>query len=160
MSDWKYIYIEDGKENFTDAPPMKPYPSFQTELEADPNTGLVKKRGAPWEKNFTLPFAPPYKSFKDPSEGPCDEAHPQIFHMFLLDWEELWVWKGAFAHRWSRLGKYNTAVSHLNKGSVLGSFLFRTASKSGLDFHPMTVSTNTKDAHLGGILMCSLTRLG
>ena len=33
---------------------MIPHPSFQTELEADPNAGLVKKRGAPWEKNFTF----------------------------------------------------------------------------------------------------------
>ena len=90
MSDWKYIYIEDGKENFTDASPMKPYPSFQTELEADPNAGLVKKRGAPWEKNFTLPFALPYKSFKDLPEGPCDEAHPRIFHMF---------WTGPFTDK-------------------------------------------------------------
>ena len=82
MSDWRYICIEDGKGNSTDAPPAKPYPSFQTELEADPNAGLVKERGAPWERNFTLPFAPPYKSFNDLPEGPCDEAHPRIFHMF------------------------------------------------------------------------------
>ena len=49
--------------------------------------------------------------------------------IFLLDWEELWGWKGAFAYRWSRLKKYNRAVLHMNKGSALGSFLFRTALK-------------------------------
>ena len=54
MSDRKYVYTGDGKENFTDAPPTKLYPSFQTELEADPNAGLVKKRGASWETNFTF----------------------------------------------------------------------------------------------------------
>jgi WD repeat and SOF domain-containing protein 1 len=73
--------------------------------------------------------------------------------IFLRDWEELWGWKGAFAYRWSRLEKYNTAVLHLNKGSAVGSFLFRTALKNGLDFHPMTVSRYTKDAHLEELLL-------
>ena len=54
MSGWKCIYIENGKENVTDALPTEPRPSFQAELEADPNTGLVKKRGAPREKNITF----------------------------------------------------------------------------------------------------------
>ena len=361
MSDWKYIYIEDGKENFTDSHPVKLYPSFQTELEADPNAGLTKKRGVGWEKNFTLPPVTQYQSFKELSEGPCDEDHPRLFHMFwtgpftdkpylallsflytqnlglhlppdqpdpkvcrpqfwlwinpgpaasvpnpnalrnmfeslktnpwaspflhprfkdviqfklwntteqldgipelegewrtlegglfnsgghiiqvpkekedeksksetmtpsssegtdgdktvgegasatneadpddddmlnrlgskssssydrlsvilsdmarfilchrfggiyldadtifLRDWEELWGWKGAFAYRWSRLEKYNTAVLHLNKGSALGSFLFRTALRNGLDFHPMTVSRYTKDSYLEELLL-------
>ncbi|KAF9022949.1 hypothetical protein BDZ89DRAFT_956120 [Hymenopellis radicata] len=73
--------------------------------------------------------------------------------IFLRDWEELWGWKGAFAYRWSRLEKYNTAVLHLNKGSALGTFLFRTALKNDLDFHPMTVSRYTKDAHMEGLLL-------
>jgi WD repeat and SOF domain-containing protein 1 len=73
--------------------------------------------------------------------------------ILLRDWEELWGWKGAFAYRWSRLEKYNTAVLRLNKGSALGSFLFRTALKNGLDFHPMTVSRYTKDAVLEGLLL-------
>lgn len=73
--------------------------------------------------------------------------------IFLRDWEELWGWKGAFAYRWSRLEKYNTAVLRLNKGSALGTFLFRTALKNGLDFHPMTVSRYTKDAYLEGLLL-------
>ncbi|KAH9487043.1 hypothetical protein JR316_0001109 [Psilocybe cubensis] len=73
--------------------------------------------------------------------------------IFLRDWEELWGWKGAFAYRWSRLEKYNTAVLHLNKNSALGKFLFRTALKNNLDFHPMTVSKYTKEAHLEGLLM-------
>ncbi|EGO05214.1 hypothetical protein SERLA73DRAFT_164766 [Serpula lacrymans var. lacrymans S7.3] len=73
--------------------------------------------------------------------------------IFLRDWEELWGWKGAFAYRWSRLEKYNTAVLRMNKNSALGSFLFRTALKNGLDFHPMTVSRYTKDAYLEGLLL-------
>ena len=73
--------------------------------------------------------------------------------IFLRDWEELWGWKGAFAYRWSRLEKYNTAVLRMNKGSALGSFLFRTALKNGLDFHPMTVSRYTADSHLEGLLL-------
>ena len=73
--------------------------------------------------------------------------------IFLRDWEELWGWKGAFAYRWSRLEKYNTAVLHLNKNSALGTFLFRTALKNNLDFHPMTVSRYTKEAYLEGLLL-------
>jgi WD repeat and SOF domain-containing protein 1 len=73
--------------------------------------------------------------------------------IFLRDWEEIWGWKGAFAYRWSRLPKYNTAVLRMHKGSALGSFLFRTAMKNGLDFHPMTVSRYTADAHLEGLLL-------
>lgn len=73
--------------------------------------------------------------------------------LLLRDWEEVWGWKGAFAYRWSRLEKYNTAVLHMNKGSSLGTFLFRTALKNGLDFHPMTVSRYIADAHLDGLLL-------
>ncbi|KAF4623773.1 hypothetical protein D9613_001702 [Agrocybe pediades] len=73
--------------------------------------------------------------------------------IFLRDWEELWGWKGAFAYRWSRLEKYNTAVLHLNKNSALGKFLFRTALKNNFDFHPMVVSRYTKEAHLEGLLL-------
>ncbi|KAI6162101.1 hypothetical protein EDD17DRAFT_1508393 [Pisolithus thermaeus] len=57
--------------------------------------------------------------------------------ILLRDWEELWGWK----------------VLRMNKNSALGSFLFRTALKNGLDFHPMTVSRYTKDAHLEGLLL-------
>lgn len=73
--------------------------------------------------------------------------------IFLRDWEELWGWKGAFAYRWSRLDKYNTAVLRLNKGSALGTFLFRTAAKNDFDFHPMTVSKYTKEAYLDNLLL-------
>ncbi|KAF7343473.1 SnoRNA binding protein [Mycena venus] len=73
--------------------------------------------------------------------------------ILLRDWEELWGWKGAFAYRWSRLPKYNTAVLRMNRGSALGTFLFRTALRNGLDFHPMTVSRYTKDAYLEGLLL-------
>jgi len=41
----------------------------------------------------------------------------------------------------------------MNKNSALGTFLFRTALKNGLDFHPMTVSRYTKDAYLEGLLL-------
>ncbi|KAK0198216.1 glycosyltransferase family 32 protein [Armillaria mellea] len=67
--------------------------------------------------------------------------------IFLRDWEELWGWKGAFAYRWSRLEKYNTAAR------LWEQFLFRTALKNDLDFHPMTVSRYTKEAHLEGLLL-------
>ncbi|KAJ6612785.1 hypothetical protein B0H10DRAFT_2051038 [Mycena sp. CBHHK59/15] len=73
--------------------------------------------------------------------------------LLLRDWEELWGWKGAFAYRWSRLEKYNTAVLRMHRGSALGTFLFRTALRNGLDFHPMTVSRYTADAHLEGLLL-------
>lgn len=73
--------------------------------------------------------------------------------IFLRDWEELWGWTGAFAYRWSRLEKYNTAVLRLHKGSALGTFLFRTAMKNGLDFHPMSISRYTADAYLEGLLL-------
>lgn len=73
--------------------------------------------------------------------------------LFLRDWEELWGWRGAFAYRWSRLEKYNTAVLRMNKNSALGTFLFRTALKNGLDFHPMTVSRYTKDAYMEDLLL-------
>lgn len=73
--------------------------------------------------------------------------------IFLRDWEELWGWRGAFAYRWSRLPKYNTAVLRMNKNSALGAFLFRTALRNGFDFHPMTLSRYTKDAYLEGLLL-------
>lgn len=73
--------------------------------------------------------------------------------IFLRDWEELWGWKGAFAYRWSYHEDYNTAVLHLNKGSALGSFLFRTALKNGFDFHPVAVSKYLKEAHLENLLL-------
>lgn len=73
--------------------------------------------------------------------------------VLLRDWEELFGWRGAFAYRWSRLPTYNTAVLHLNKGSALGTFLFRTAFRNDFDFHPMTVGKYTKDAFLEGLLL-------
>jgi WD repeat and SOF domain-containing protein 1 len=73
--------------------------------------------------------------------------------LLLRDWEELFNWRGAFAYRWSRLEKFNTAVLRMNKGSALGSWLFRTALRNGLDFHPMTVSMYTKDADLDGLFL-------
>lgn len=73
--------------------------------------------------------------------------------IFLRDWEELWGWKGAFAYRWSRLEKYNTAVLKMQRNSAIGSFLFKSAIANGLDFHPMTISRYTKDASLEGLLL-------
>lgn len=72
--------------------------------------------------------------------------------IFLRDWEELWGWKGAFAYRWSRLEKYNTAVLRMHKNSALGSWLFRTALKNDFDFHPMTVSNYAREAYMDGLL--------
>ena len=45
--------------------------------------------------------------------------------ILLRDWEDMWGWKGAYAYRWSRMPRYNTAVLHMNKGSALGAFIFR-----------------------------------
>ncbi|GAA5884381.1 hypothetical protein JCM6882_002251 [Rhodosporidiobolus microsporus] len=73
--------------------------------------------------------------------------------ILLRDWTELWNWHGAFAYRWSRLEKYNTAVLKMQRGSAIGHFIFRTAVANGLDFHPMTVSRYTKDANLEGLLL-------
>ena len=103
-------------------------------------------------------------SYDRPSVILSDMAHFVLCHRFggiyldadtilLRDWEELWSWKGVFAYRWSRLENYNTAVLRMNKRSAPGAFLFRTALKNGLDFHPMTVSRYTADAHLEGLLL-------
>ncbi|GAA5956824.1 hypothetical protein JCM21900_004354 [Sporobolomyces salmonicolor] len=73
--------------------------------------------------------------------------------ILLRDWTELFNWHGAFAYRWSRLEKYNTAVLKMQRGSAIGNFVFRTAVANGLDFHPMTVSRYTKDAGLEGLLL-------
>ncbi|KAG9314279.1 hypothetical protein JVU11DRAFT_5067 [Chiua virens] len=72
--------------------------------------------------------------------------------LLLRDWEEMWGWKGAFAYRWSYHDFYNTAVLHFNKGSALGSFLFRTALKNGFDFHPSSITRYLKDAYLSPLL--------
>lgn len=73
--------------------------------------------------------------------------------ILLRDWEELWGWNGAFAYRWSRLEKYNTAVLKMGRGSAIGNLIFRSAVANGLDFHPMTVSRYTKDAQVEGLLL-------
>lgn len=73
--------------------------------------------------------------------------------ILLRDWEELWGWHGAFAYRWSRMKKYNTAVLKMQRGSALGNFIFRTAVANGLDFHPMTISRYTLDAKMEGLLL-------
>jgi WD repeat and SOF domain-containing protein 1 len=72
--------------------------------------------------------------------------------IFLRDWSELLSYSGAFAYRWSRLPLYNTAVLKLNKGSALGSFLFRTSLRNNLDFHPMTVSRYVREAGVEEVL--------
>ncbi|KAJ3550948.1 hypothetical protein NM688_g4964 [Phlebia brevispora] len=73
--------------------------------------------------------------------------------VFLRDWEELWNWDGAFAYRWSRLDRYNTAALRLHKGSALGTFLLRTAVRNELDFHPIRITRYLKDAHMENLLM-------
>ncbi|BGP52175.1 hypothetical protein JCM10450v2_008146 [Rhodotorula kratochvilovae] len=73
--------------------------------------------------------------------------------ILLRDWTELWNWHGAFAYRWSRLEKYNTAVLKMQRGSAIGHLVFRSAVANGLDFHPMTVSRYTKDANVEPLLL-------
>ncbi|GAA5967555.1 hypothetical protein JCM3765_007392 [Sporobolomyces pararoseus] len=73
--------------------------------------------------------------------------------ILLRDWTELFNWHGAFAYRWSRLERYNTAVLKMARNSAIGNFIFKTAVANGLDFHPMTVSRYTKDAAVEGLLL-------
>ncbi|KAF9535337.1 hypothetical protein CPB83DRAFT_841595 [Crepidotus variabilis] len=73
--------------------------------------------------------------------------------LLLRDWEEIWGSKQAFAYRWSRLPRYNTAVLRLNKGSALGTFILRTAVKNDFDFHPTTVTKYVKDAHVHELML-------
>ena len=72
--------------------------------------------------------------------------------LFLRDWEELWGWPGAFAYRWSRLDRYNTAVLRMHKGSALGTFILRTGLKNGLNFHPIRIGSYLRDAQMEGLL--------
>ena len=72
--------------------------------------------------------------------------------IFLRDWEELWGTPSAFSYRWSRLPRYNTAVLRMHQGSALGTFLLRTASKSGMDFHPIAIGRYLRDAQMSGLL--------
>ncbi|KAH7104907.1 hypothetical protein BKA62DRAFT_429373 [Auriculariales sp. MPI-PUGE-AT-0066] len=72
--------------------------------------------------------------------------------IFLRDWEELWGWRGAFAYRWSFHDKFNSAVLRMHAGSAIGSFIFRTALRNGLDFHPMKVSKYLQDGQLDRLL--------
>ncbi|KAK4045980.1 hypothetical protein OIV83_006465 [Microbotryomycetes sp. JL201] len=73
--------------------------------------------------------------------------------IFLRDWTELFNWRGAFAYRWSRLPLYNTAVLKMQRGSMTGDWLFKTAVANGNDFHPMTLSRYTKDAGMDSLIM-------
>ena len=72
--------------------------------------------------------------------------------LFLRDWEELWGAPGAFAYRWSRMDRYNTAVLRMHRQSALGTWILRTALKNGLDFHPIRVTQYLKDAEVEGLL--------
>ena len=73
--------------------------------------------------------------------------------LFLRDWEEIWGWHGAFGYRWSRLKLYNTAVLKMARGSALGSAIFKTAFRNGLDFHPMVVSRYLKEMRMEELLL-------
>lgn len=72
--------------------------------------------------------------------------------LLLRDWEELWNWRGAWAYRWSKHDKYNTALIKMHKGSALTSFIFKTALENNMDFHPMHVSRYLADAGLDPLL--------
>ncbi|KZP16845.1 hypothetical protein FIBSPDRAFT_831374 [Athelia psychrophila] len=133
-----------------------------TEQQVDPSPTTVDK--ADDEDMFNRMGSKSSDSYDKLSVVLSDMARFILCHRFggiyldadtllLRDWEELWGWKGAFAYRWSRLEKYNTAVLRMHKGSALGTFLFRTALQNGLDFHPMSVSRYTKDAYLEGLLL-------
>lgn len=73
--------------------------------------------------------------------------------LLLRDWEELWNYRGAFAYRWSRMTVYNTAVLKMDKGTALGSAIFRLAIANGLKFHPMDVSAYLAEAKLDQLLL-------
>ncbi|THG99901.1 hypothetical protein EW026_g2541 [Hermanssonia centrifuga] len=73
--------------------------------------------------------------------------------LFLRDWEDLWGWRGAFAYRWSRMDRYNTAVLRMHKGSAFGTFILRTALRNGLDFHPIRITRYLKDAQMENLLL-------
>lgn len=72
--------------------------------------------------------------------------------LLLRDWAELWGSPGAFAYRWSRMDRYNTAVLRMHAQSALGTWLLRTALRNGLDFHPIRVSRYLKEAQMEGLL--------
>lgn len=72
--------------------------------------------------------------------------------LLLRDWEELWGAPGAFAYRWSRMDRYNTAVLRMHRQSALGTWLLRTALRNELDFHPIRVSRYLKEAQMEGLL--------
>lgn len=72
--------------------------------------------------------------------------------LLLRDWETLWGAPGAFAYRWSRLPRYNTAVLRLHAASALGALLLRTALRNGMRFHPIHVGSYVRDAQLRGLL--------
>lgn len=79
--------------------------------------------------------------------------------LFLRDWEELWGWRGAFAYRWSRLDRYNTAVLRLHRQSALGTLLLRTAYRNGMDFHPARITRYVKDAQMEELFVMAPTAL-
>ncbi|GJE85728.1 hypothetical protein PsYK624_018070 [Phanerochaete sordida] len=74
--------------------------------------------------------------------------------VLLRDWETLWGAPRAWAYRWSRLDRYNTAALRLHARSALGAWLLRTALADGLDFHPTRVSRYVRDARMDRLLLC------
>ena len=72
--------------------------------------------------------------------------------LLLRDWAPLLAAPSAFAYRWSRLDRYNTAVLRLFKRSALGTFLLRTALRNGLGFHPIEVGRYVRDAGVEELL--------
>lgn len=153
-------------------------PTTATPAAEETEPVLEEEEDEPLKNNNEIPEAEPkkkhgiYDRLGSNSEQEYDRMSVILSHMarfvlchrfggtyldadtiFLRDWEELWGWKGAFAYRWSRLEKYNTAVLRLHKNSALGSWLFRTALKNDFDFHPMTVSNYAKEAYMEGLLL-------
>lgn len=126
----------------------------------DKHHGLIARAPPPLESATPAPVP----AYDKPSVQLSDLARFVLCHRFggiyldadtllLRDWEELWNWRGAFAYRWSRLDRYNTAVLRLHRGSALGTLLVRTALRNALDFHPIRVTRYVKDAGVEALLM-------
>lgn len=71
--------------------------------------------------------------------------------LFLRDWEEIWNYRGAFATRTSGIDEDN-AIVKLNKQSAFGTFLLRTALRSGFALDAHSVHKYVVDAGLEELL--------
>ncbi|KAG2023619.1 hypothetical protein CC2G_001252 [Coprinopsis cinerea AmutBmut pab1-1] len=91
MDDWRYLYIEDSPiaasqdQTVLEAPVSRLHVGHDD--DSDPNEGLRKKRGVPWEvPPIRLPPISPPKA----ASTSCDPDRPRLFHMF---------WAGPFTDK-------------------------------------------------------------